>query len=202
MISNNYKGNEVHFTSDLHVFHKNILKYSNRPFSTVEEMNKALINNWNSVVKPTDHVFHLGDFAFCRIGEIKNILLQLNGYKHFILGNHDQEIIDNKESLINEGFLDEIEYYKEITVDNQKIVLFHYGCRVWNKSHYGSWLLYGHSHSTLPPFNKSVDVGVDANFILNGKTEYRPYSFYEIKDFMKNRKMEAVDHHQIRKNNE
>ena len=51
------------FTSDTHFGHENIIKYCNRPFTSTEEMDKALISNWNKVVKPEDTVFHLGDFA-------------------------------------------------------------------------------------------------------------------------------------------
>ena len=78
------------------------------------------------------------------------------------------------------GFIS-IEPYREIKVGEQMICLFHYGCRVWNKAHYGSWMLYGHSHGSLPPYGKSVDVGVDAKFIHN---EYRPTHFEEIQLFM------------------
>lgn len=193
--NDNYKGNEVHFTSDTHWWHKNIIKYSNRPFKDVFEMNKALIDNWNARVKPTDHVFHLGDFGFTKIGEIKNILLSLNGKKHLILGNHDEEIEKYSDDLLNGHFVEEIVNYKEICVDNTIIVMFHYPMQEWNKGHRGSFALHGHCHGNVKPLGKQVDVGVDAKFILNGKTEYRPYGFYEISDFMKTREM--IKHHDV-----
>lgn len=185
------------FTSDVHFFHKNIIKYCNRPFLSVEDMNEALINNWNAVVAPEDNVYSLGDFAMGKIGKIKEVISQLNGNLYMITGNHDEEIIKNSESLIKEGFVKEITPYKEINVNGQFICLFHYGCRVWNKSHRGSWLLYGHSHDSLPPLGKSVDVGVDSTPIF-GKALYRPFSFYEIRDFMNRRNTHEADHHQIR----
>ena len=80
---------EIWFTSDTHFGHKNILEYEKeaRPFDTVEEMNNAIITNWNKTVGKKDTVFHLGDFAFGRssIG----IAGQLNGRKKLIMGNHD-----------------------------------------------------------------------------------------------------------------
>ena len=183
------------FTSDIHFSHKNIIRYSNRPFESVEHMNKKLIENWNSMVKPTDYVFTLGDFAFCKIGQIMEILSQLNGNIHMVTGNHCEEIIKHRQAILDSGLVKSIEAYREIRVNNQFICLFHYGARVWNKSHRDSWLLFGHSHGSLPPYGKSVDVGVDAPFVT-GKAEYRPLSFYEVKDFMKNRPAKSEDRHQ------
>lgn len=185
------------FVSDCHFWHKNIIQYSNRPFASVDEMNEQMITKWNETVKPDDYVFSLGDFAFAKIGKIAELLGRLNGQKYFISGNHDEEVLDNKAYLLDRGLVKEITAYKEIRIDGQFIILFHYGCRVWNKSHRDSWLLYGHSHGSLPPFGKSVDVGVDAPFVT-GKAEYRPLSFYEVKDFMAKQKHEAVDHHEAR----
>lgn len=185
------------FTSDIHFGHKNIIKYSNRPFSNVEEMDEALINNWNSIVPKDGVVFSLGDFAFCKIGRIVEIIKQLNGKIVMVGGNHDAEIWKNRSMLLDSGYVQEITPYREITVEGQFICMFHYGCRVWNKSHRGSWLLYGHSHDSLPPLGKSVDVGVDSTPIF-GKALYRPFSFYEIRDFMNRRNTHEADHHQIR----
>lgn len=80
---------ETWFTSDHHFGHKNILDYEKeaRPFETIEEMNEALISNWNDTVRQKDIVYHLGDFAFGR----DNVELagRLNGRKRLIMGNHD-----------------------------------------------------------------------------------------------------------------
>lgn len=81
--------------SDTHFGHYNIIKYCNRPYATCEEMDEALISNWNNVVKPNDVVFHLGDFGMIRhsdssINNIKNIIKRLNGDIYLILGNHDR----------------------------------------------------------------------------------------------------------------
>lgn len=76
-------------TSDTHFNHENIIKYSDRPFSSVKEMNEKMVENWNSVVKPGDKVYHLGD-VYMGDGEgAYKILSKLHGKKRLILGNHD-----------------------------------------------------------------------------------------------------------------
>jgi len=74
------------FTSDTHYFHDNIIKHTHRPFKNVEEMNETMIKNYNSLVKPEDVTYFLGDFAW---KNHKQILKRLNGHIIFILGNHD-----------------------------------------------------------------------------------------------------------------
>lgn len=180
------------FTSDTHFGHAKVIEYSNRKFSNVHEMDQALIKNWNAVVNPHDVVWHLGDFGFCKFAEIKNILLQLNGKKNFIFGNHDKEIEKHKNELLNENFFESIQHYKKISYNGQNIILLHYGMRVWEKSHHGAWHLFGHSHNSLPPHGKSFDVGVDSKVIT---PEYRPISFDEVKKYMDTVRVKVVDHH-------
>lgn len=75
--------------SDTHFGHEAIIKYCNRPFSNVEEMDRAMIKRWNETVSNNDIVIHLGDFALCSKERIKEITKQLNGKKILIMGNHD-----------------------------------------------------------------------------------------------------------------
>jgi calcineurin-like phosphoesterase family protein len=159
--------NEIYFVSDTHFHHRNIIRYSNRPFDSVEEMNEALIVNWNSRVKPTDTVYHLGDVGFCNVEKLDRIIARLNGRIHLTPGNHDKPAkrITRWAS---------VEHYREITIDRQLIVLLHYGMRVWNRSHHGSIQLYGHSHGNLPGNSQSCDVGVDC-------WNYFPVNLEEIK---------------------
>ena len=80
---------KIFFTSDTHFTHNNIIKFCNRPFKDVEEMNQTLVDNWNKVVGPTDIIYHLGDFCFAGSAEWHSIIGQLNGRIHLILGNHE-----------------------------------------------------------------------------------------------------------------
>src|SRR5258708_12137402 len=86
----------VYFTSDTHFGHANIIRYCDRPFATVEEMDEAMIANWNAVVGRGDDVWHLGDFGWSRDAtRIRSIFHQLNGRKRLVIGNHDgKEVLD------------------------------------------------------------------------------------------------------------
>lgn len=183
----------IYFTSDSHYFHKKIIDYSSRPFSSVEEMNESLIEEYNKVVKPSDTCYHLGDFGFANATKLLQVISRLNGNKVLILGNHDKDIMNNPSNFIGSNYFSSIQHYKVIKHNGQKIILFHYACRVYESSHNGAWQLHGHSHGSLPPMGKTVDVGVDAKFITS---EYRPISFDEVNEFMKNRTNEVVDHHE------
>lgn len=79
----------VFLISDTHFGHSNIIKYCGRPFQSAEEMDEALINNWNSVVSKEDKIYHLGDVGFKSFSKLAYIFSRLNGTKVLIKGNHD-----------------------------------------------------------------------------------------------------------------
>lgn len=174
------------FTSDTHFFHKNIIKYCNRPFKNVYEMNEALIKNWNDKIPEDATVFHLGDVSLTAIPKVLNDLLhRLNGNKYLIIGNHEKDAL-GKEYVREhwKGIYDIAEIYvedEEITYSKQHIIMCHYPILAWNASHRGSWQLFGHVHGSLS--NKGIikhhpaqiDVGVDTN-------NYTPYSYQEVKE--------------------
>lgn len=181
----------IWFTSDTHFGHENIIRYANRPYENVTDMNLSLIKAWNSVVKPQDTVYHLGDIAMGTSKSpesLKHIIDTLHGEKIFILGNHD-----NKKVLSDIGIKTYPLY--EMSHQKQKIVLCHYAMRIWHHSHKGTWHLYGHSHNGLEsvPYGKSMDVGVDA--VAARGLGYRPISFDEVKLIMDARSITVIDHH-------
>lgn len=175
------------FTSDTHFGHANIIRYSNRPFSNEEEMDEALIANWNSKVQPGDTVYHLGDIFFCKEDRALSILRRLNGQKFLVFGNHDK-LVKNS-ARVREQFA-QCTDYKEVTIEDQKIILCHYPMITWNRSHRGSWMLHGHCHGSLVyPFEARIhDVGVDPNGL-------HPLSFEDVRRIMNTKKFSAVDHH-------
>lgn len=73
--------------ADTHFSHDAIIQYGERPFVSVEGMNSLMIRNWNALVQPSDHVYHLGDVTLKR--SQLDIVKLLNGQKRLILGNHD-----------------------------------------------------------------------------------------------------------------
>jgi len=77
------------FTADTHFWHKNIIKYCDRPFESSEEMNEKLIENWNNIVSKNDIIYNLGDIAFCGTTKLEELLKRLNGNIILIPGNHD-----------------------------------------------------------------------------------------------------------------
>jgi len=159
----------IFFTADTHFGHEAIIRYCNRPFKSSEEMDETLITNWNNIVNERDTVYHLGDFAF------KNPLLyleRLKGKVVLIRGNHDYKRLKHAWSSF-----ENIHDLLSITIEKTPIVLCHFAMRVWHKSHFNSWQLYGHSHGTLEDYGKTYDVGVDNN-------NFSPISFKKLKTIM------------------
>jgi calcineurin-like phosphoesterase family protein len=151
----------IWFTADPEFDHGNIIRYCNRPFNSLKHMNDEITNRWNSVVTNKDTVYILGDFAYKNeLGFAK----QLNGEKYLVPGNHDKLkkpqkigdliVLPPIYKLRMQSFLDEYG-------NPRTIVMSHYSMRSWNKSHYASYCLFGHSHGKLEPYGLSFDVGVD-----------------------------------------
>ena len=179
-----FNGKRVFFTSDTHFFHANVISFSDRPFDTVEQMNKMLIENWNRVVRKNDVVFHLGDFVFGGKKHWNSILDQLNGKIYLVLGNHD--LANFKTSLVERFEQVALEMYA--IIDGQHIRLSHEPFLCYGGSNHNTWQLFGHVHSRenhggryadrlsmLLPLQ--YDVGVDNN-------DYTPVSFEQVREIL------------------
>lgn len=128
------------YTSDLHLGHTNILKFDDRPFSSMEEMTETIIRNWNYVVTANDLVYVLGDM-FWRNDLINDVMPKLNGTKFLIRGNHDRINTDH------ERYFEWIKDYKVIKDGEEHVVLCHYPIAHWRNADYGYIHLYGHIHA-------------------------------------------------------
>ena len=192
-----FENDNLFFMADPHFGHANVIKYANRPFNHVDEMNRMIIANINSKVSINDHLFINGDFAFYRddksVETILNQIICKNLY--LILGNHDFIFYNNRNL---KSLFRKVDNYLEIKVKDddankgyQKIILFHFPVLEWNAGHFGSWMLYGHTHGNLAypkelNNKKIIDIGLDCN-------KYMPFSYKDIKSIMKNR--ENIIHH-------
>lgn len=136
---------KIFYISDLHLQHNNVIKFDNRPFNTIEEMENTLISNWNSVVSNADHVYHLGDFCWGKKDDWIKYLKLLNGNIHIIRGNHDLRDFGSDVRK----YIVEISDYKEITDSEKHVIMCHYPIMCYKASYNPNcYMLHGHTHVT------------------------------------------------------
>lgn len=151
------------FTSDWHLGHANIIKYSKRPFKDTTEMDAHYLGMFKGLQRG-DTLYHLGDLCFDAkyLPKIEELIKSSGIQFHMITGNHDTKKI--KPGADIKG-MSSISQLKTIKVGEQTIVLCHYMMRSWDHSHFGSWQLYGHHHKDVSEHHvgKQMNVGVDVN---------------------------------------
>lgn len=178
--------NMIYFWSDTHFYHEGIIRHCNRPFSSVEEMNESMIERWNAVVKERDTIYHLGDFGF-RGGldgkGLEIIFGRLNGNKHLVIGNHDEQ---NPQVLkLKWG---SVSLLKKVKDSGMRAVACHYPFETWAGVLRGYFHVHGHSHGTLKrKLPRRFDVGVDVY--------PEPVSFDFLNDLANTEQFLATDHH-------
>ena len=145
----------VYFTADTHFGHGAIIKYGKRPYRSVEEMDEALIANWNARVSDSDRVYHLGDFCFKGSKVATSYLEKLQGEIILIRGNHDTE---NTAQLDRWSSAHDLHC---VRVGRQEVVMCHYPILEWPGAYKGAIHLHGHTHGRVPPHQRRCDVGVD-----------------------------------------
>lgn len=116
----------VYFTSDLHLGHRGIIEMQQRPFSNVEEMNRCLLEHYNSVVQTNDTVYLLGDLCHhLPVPQANEWIRRMKGKKILVRGNHDK--------IYDEGLFEEICDFKTISCDGIYFALMHYPMLSWPK---------------------------------------------------------------------
>jgi calcineurin-like phosphoesterase family protein len=176
------------FISDPHFFHKKIIEYCHRPFSSVEEMNEAMIENYNKVVKSSDHVLWCGDSFFGGNEKSRKIMDRLNGKKSLVLGNHDSSPYNMAsrgfEMVVNEIYL---------RIAGRNVTICHYDQwkfrSPWDNRYQelrptigpDEILIHGHTHQKTPLLLNQVNVGVDA-------WKFAPVAFEEVETIIKSMK--------------
>ena len=163
------------FTSDNHFDHVKILEHCNRPFDTVEQMNLAMVERWNSVVSHNDTVYHLGDVTLGGIADFSYWTSLLNGNIRIIKGNHDKRWIKNFEETERISIIPHLTHYENRGIN---IILSHYPLLEWEGYYRGWWHLFAHTHCKVSGVGKSFDVGVDCH-------NFTPLSLDEVIEKMK-----------------
>jgi len=157
-----------HFVlSDHHLFHKNIIEYEQRPFSSLENMHKTIIKNHNNVVTKKDKIFLLGDLSFGNKVQTQEIIEQMNGYKILVLGNHDNR---SRKWYLDIGINEVIKYP---IIYNKFYILSHEPLHLTPSIAYVN--IHGHTHS-----NKMENVNY-----FNVCVENHGYTPVNLKDIVK-----------------
>lgn len=164
------------FLGDPHFYHKNIIRYERLQFSSVEEMNQTIIDNYNSVVRPGDHVYFMGDLFFCNSKKTAEICqqLHLDQTRNFLIrGNHDKGITNNKFRSL--GFMP-----TKIMLYSESIFLTHEpmskeNVNLLTTSGYPCYNLHAHTHGQ--------DTGLRPDYwqcVSLEKTDFKPLSKEEV----------------------
>lgn len=189
------EGRGIYFTSDLHWIHKNIIKYDNRPYATVEEMNESIIEVWNNTVRDSDIVFLLGDITlYEKSNTVLGFLKRLNGQIYFIPGNHDTDKAINfyKENKVFKEILPPLQVieYSLDNTDEEKFTfqLCHYPMLDWWKKQKGGFQIFGHTHGNL----KNHDI---AQIEISWPVWYRPIEIDEVLKYLTKQQQSLVTHY-------
>ena len=129
-----------YYISDLHIGHKNIIRFDQRPFFNLEDMKQTIIKNWNFVVTFGDDVYILGDM-FWNNDDIAEVLPQLKGNLYLVKGNHDRINAEMSKRFVW------VKDYAEIKDNGRNVVLCHYPIAHWRNADYGTIHLYGYIHA-------------------------------------------------------
>ena len=162
-------------TSDQHWGHENIIRLGERPFSSLDEMNEALLSNWNEVVQPEDIVYHLGDIFWNRYMAKKYMPL-LNGKIILLPGNHDKRWVRYYREMLD-GIRTSILLAPLIlTIDAPIHATFcHYPMVDWEGKFRDAWHFHGHVHQNIKSEGKRINVCVE-------ETGYTPILLEEFVD--------------------
>lgn len=170
---------DIWIISDTHFSHANICKFTRedgsplRPWDNVQEMDESLVENWNSVVKEGDKVYHLGDFAM-GWKKLPELTPRLNGHKRLVRGNHD--MCPTAEYM---------KYFEDIygvrVFSNEKIIFSHIPLREESILRHGDpWLnVHGHLHAN------NIDNPIYKNVSVE-QINYTPIHFDELKQIADN----------------
>lgn len=169
--------------SDLHFNHKNVISFSDRPFSDVDTMNHQLIHNFNAVVGRNDISIWVGDIGFGPDEGTNELLDYCNGYKILVYGNHDFNHERPRKLVFNEHHM----LYTLNFIDGLSLVLTHYPMYNLPKEYIN---VHGHIHKGSKyehnnDYNSVQHINVNCEFI-----NYQPINLTEVVRVAKSRLLE------------
>ena len=168
-----------YFSSDWHLGHGGVIKFSDRPFVSTQEMNSTILKNMYSVLKKGDILYYLGDLAWSKSAYYRAFDELPDGVDFvWVLGNHDK-----KEWKQFEHRATQVVDLKEIYIGKNPVTLCHYPMLTWNKSHYNAWMLYGHHHANSHGCNQIKEKSIGK--MLNVNCEFNNYMPYSENDIIK-----------------
>lgn len=150
---------KTYFTSDTHLWHKNILNFTDRPYNSVEEMTDDMIDEWNKQVNEDDLIYHLGDLCLGTFEQTVSILKRLNGKIILIKGNHDYS--KHYKRINKLGLLHAYhEVGTTIKYNKHQLWLTHYPLEIGVRPR--MWSIHGHIHNEDSTDINQINVGVDS----------------------------------------
>lgn len=166
----------LYFIADTHFGHNNSIRLCNRPFSSADEMDEAMIAAWNSRISGNDTVYILGDM-FYRSNDTESILKRLRGRKRLLIGNHDGSWMRGLDAA---RYFISMDSFLEITDGKHALTLCHYPLLTW-KHAMKSYMIHGHIHNNTSadywPLLASRSNVLNAGVDING---YMPVTFDEL----------------------
>jgi len=150
----------IYFGADLHLEHRNILNFCDRPYETVKQMTEHLLCDFEETVEPGDIVYLLGDIQFCsHLDHIDRLTGIRNVDVHLIIGNHDSNKVQKHPGWAT------VSHYKDLKIDGKKVVLSHFPFECWYGREHGNYHFHGHTHNnashSLNFLPNRLDVGYD-----------------------------------------
>ena len=172
-----------YYISDTHFGHEAIIRFCDRPFASVAEMDRVLIESWNARVGEDDDVWVLGDVVFDRDGDPARYLKKLNGRKHLLIGNHDEAYALQVDPATGQtpfgSYFESIDYALRRTDEKgRKLWMAHYPLMEGPRD---TWVLYGHIHNHRDQgywdVLRNMDRALNCSAEVNG---YMPVTFEEL----------------------
>lgn len=170
----------IFYIGDMHLGHKNVIEYDGRPFSTIDEMDKVLIENWNRKVNDEDHVYIIGDFVYRSGYKSSYYLKQLKGHKHLIVGNHDLCTLEDENAMT---YFESVEKLGYVNDDGRKVVMCHYPLAEWKgcrREKNPSYHVYSHIHNRHNEISRFMDRRENALNVGCMINNYEPCTLEEL----------------------